>query len=966
MIRSPIFSVAYTLVYLLTFGLGFYPKSGRNTRQQIWKNRDSKFDQKLSMRTLLIDNFDSYTYNIWQLLSEVNGEEPIVVYNNAFNYDWEELLRSVQPFDNIVLSPGPGSPDIHADFGLCKDAILQSNLPVLGVCLGHQGIAHHFGGVVKRAKTPMHGRLSTIKHTNEGLFYDIPQDSKVVRYHSLIVEPDMPSELQATAWTDDGIVMGLKHVSKPIHGVQFHPESISTECGRQIFTNFKHLTEEYHSDTRVASNSKDSDQNIHHSKNNVIMDVNDAEIIKIASTENKDKLEQKKLNYNDRQIRNVFIAKKQFPKDVNVKEIFTELYGESSASFWLDSSSAGPVQGRIDASSPLSYFGDLDSSVESYAIEYEGYNKIKKRMKNRIENYDQNIFEYLDEQLENNKKVTDFIHLYDDSLYKYEKITTNSSQLNIPFDITSAYFGFLGYETRHEATEILTRPYVSTHDTYDLSAPHSEGFKGSKWLGKLAHPSAFFMKPMQYVVYDHKEHSIFVVSTDYDITFETDEPVIRVDPISEYPGYPGSSVPSGSNDEEILRRGDRDELGAAETEALALLTRISDIVEGLEEDITISAEINSNKDMRIPVQPGVDISKMKEVNTNANEKGMGMVNGVLHAVKSKEEYKNDIYKCLDAIKAGETYEVCLTLQFKGSEKTDALKPLEVYNDLRTKNPAPYSCFIHYDPMEYYTNENNIFGTPEVETPGWYKPGGFSICSSSPERYLKATKRGYLESKPIKGTARRNLQDNKLDQKIAEELKLDEKSQAENLMVVDLVRNDFGRVCEIGSVTVPALMRIESYASVHQLVSTISGKLQKGRSLVDAIVATFPGGSMTGAPKLRTMDIIEELENRPRGIYSGAIGFIGTNGEADLNIVIRTAILAGGTVTVGSGGAIVALSDPEEEVNEVILKASAVSNALGYSLSFSEKKEHQEGEKEIIKKMEFKKITEVNSTRVPNL
>jgi hypothetical protein len=243
-------------------------------------------------------------------------------------------------------------------------------------------------------------------------------------------------------------------------------------------------------------------------------------------------------------------------------------------------------------------------------------------------------------------------------------------------------------------------------------------------------------------------------------------------------------------------------------------------VEGLEEDITISAEINSNKDMRIPVQPGVDISKMKEVNTNANEKGMGMVNGVLHAVKSKEEYKNDIYKCLDAIKAGETYEVCLTLQFKGSEKTDALKPLEVYNDLRTKNPAPYSCFIHYDPMEYYTNENNIFGTPEVETPGWYKPGmdvylfvyiytyiclcayvyinvyiylciyncvdiflyvcaytniyiytcehltilihtylrtsicvgGFSICSSSPERYLKATKRGYLESKPIKGRA----------------------------------------------------------------------------------------------------------------------------------------------------------------------------------------------------------------------
>lgn len=312
--------------------------------------------------------------------------------------------------------------------------------------------------------------------------------------------------------------------------------------------------------------------------------------------------------------------------------------------------------------------------------------------------------------------------------------------------------------------------------------------------------------------------------------------------------------------------------------------------------------------------------------------------------------------------------VCLTLQFQGSEKTNSLKPLEVYNNLRNKNPAPYSCFIHYDPMDYYTNENNIFGTPGLDTPGWYKPGGFSICSSSPERYLKATKSGYLESKPIKGTARRNLQDSIVDKQIAEELKKDEKSQAENLMVVDLVRNDFGRVCEIGSVMVPQLMRIESYASVHQLVSTISGKLQKGRSLIDAIVATFPGGSMTGAPKLRTMDIIEELENRPRGIYSGAIGFIGMNGEADLNIVIRTAILAGGTVTVGSGGAIVAMSDPEEEVNEVILKAQAVSNPLGYSLSFSEKKEYKEEEEEMIrKKIEMKNRNENRiGTIVPNL
>jgi para-aminobenzoate synthetase len=191
----------------------------------------------------------------------------------------------------------------------------------------------------------------------------------------------------------------------------------------------------------------------------------------------------------------------------------------------------------------------------------------------------------------------------------------------------------------------------------------------------------------------------------------------------------------------------------------------------------------------------------------------------------------------------------------------------------------------------------------------------------------------VESKPIKGTARRDLVNPSNDAAIAAELAVDEKSQAENLMIVDLVRNDLGRICQVGSVHVPVLLRVESFASVHQLVSTIKGRLQPHRSVVDAIVATFPGGSMTGAPKLRTMDIIEEIEQRPRGIYSGALGFIGTNGETDLNIVIRTAVLTRETVTVGSGGAIVALSDPQREVDEVILKAQAVSKSIGYSLSF---------------------------------
>lgn len=189
------------------------------------------------------------------------------------------------------------------------------------------------------------------------------------------------------------------------------------------------------------------------------------------------------------------------------------------------------------------------------------------------------------------------------------------------------------------------------------------------------------------------------------------------------------------------------------------------------------------------------------------------------------------------------------------------------------------------------------------------------------------------SKPIKGTARRNRDDLQADRLIAKQLQQSEKAQAENLMIVDLVRNDLGKVCEVGSVSVPKLMDIETYISVHQMVSTIEGKLSKTCDAIDAIQATFPGGSMTGAPKLRTMQLIESLEPRNRGVYSGAIGYIGLNGVVDLNIVIRTAVLNEQNITIGAGGAIVALSDVNEEIEEVILKAQAVADCLGYKAVF---------------------------------
>ena len=187
------------------------------------------------MKTLIIDNYDSYTFNLYQLIAEVNGEYPTVIYNDQVI--WDELKQ--WEFDNIVISPGPGRPEKSKDFGICRQMIENAHVPLLGVCLGHQGLGYGYGGKVIHAPEVRHGRLSEVYHTATDLFAGIPSPFSVVRYHSLLVADDLPDCLEKTAWTEDNLIMGMRHRYLPMWGVQFHPESICTEYGHTLFENFK-------------------------------------------------------------------------------------------------------------------------------------------------------------------------------------------------------------------------------------------------------------------------------------------------------------------------------------------------------------------------------------------------------------------------------------------------------------------------------------------------------------------------------------------------------------------------------------------------------------------------------------------------------------------------------------------------------------------------------------------------------
>jgi para-aminobenzoate synthetase component I len=261
-------------------------------------------------------------------------------------------------------------------------------------------------------------------------------------------------------------------------------------------------------------------------------------------------------------------------------------------------------------------------------------------------------------------------------------------------------------------------------------------------------------------------------------------------------------------------------------------------------------------------------------------------------------YREIIEAAQEAIRNGDAYQLCATTQVSVAGACD---PIALHRVLREGNPTHHQALLRL--------------------------GDTSIVSASPETFLEITADRTLTTRPIKGTRPRGVTPVE-DQALADELLTSDKERAENLMIVDLMRNDLSRVCEVGSITVPELLSVETYASVHQLVSTVSGTLLSGADVIDVIHATFPAGSMTGAPKRRAVELLAGWERAPRGLYSGAFGVWRADGTSTLAMTIRSAVITEDGLTLGVGGGITALSDPSAEIAEVGVKALPILEALG--------------------------------------
>jgi para-aminobenzoate synthetase len=701
------------------------------------------------LTTLLIDNHDSNTFNLFQLLALVEGREPEVVRND------EAAWQAIAPerFSRCVISAGPGRPDRPRDFGLSRSALAQSDLPVLGVCLGHQGLVLAHGGQVGAAPRAMHGRRSRIFHDDSELFSGIPQGFLAVRYHSLSVHEPLPDALEVLARTASGTVMAVRHRGRPHWGVQFHPESVQTEWGARLLENFCRLGSAARADAGHRRTSAGGGAR--------------AAVPPAPPKAHPRRAARRPAGAQ----RRLELVVRTVPGAPDPESAFVALFGDAACAFWLDSARPDGELGRFSymgsGGGPLSLLLSHDVAAGRLTLQRPG----------RRESHTGDLFGWLAAALAE-------ISLDDRGL---------------PFAFTGGFVGYLGYELKAEC--------------------------GGALVHRSPHPDAMLLFADRLLAYDHATGEAHVICV---------------------------TEPSA-----------RDDAAAWADHTVRRLRSVGPVP------------------ALAPPDPG------------------GRTTFSLR--RGSERYLGDIEACQAYLAAGESYEICLTNELVAGRCSDALS---LHRVLRRINPAPFAAFL--------------------------RMGGIEVSSSSPERFLSLDRFRALEARPIKGTAARG-ETPREDREAAARLRSGGKDRAEHLMIVDVLRNDLGRVAEIGSVRVPSLMAVESYETVHQLVSTVQASLREDACFVDALRASFPGGSMTGAPKVRTMELLDRLETRPRGIYSGAIGYLAANGSADLSIAIRTIVGSRDGLSIGAGGAITVQSDPRAELRELLLKARAPLEAVGLAL-----------------------------------
>ena len=666
----------------------------------------------------LLDNYDSFTYNLYQYFGEL-GEDIIVKRQDACTLkDIEEMHP-----DLIVISPGPCTPS-DSPLSLAVIEHFMGQIPILGVCLGHQAIGQFFGGKVIRANRPIHGKTVPIRHDQQGVFSDLVNPLEVTRYHSLILERStLPEDLIITAEAADGEIMGVRHVTLPIEGIQFHPEAILTQSGHQLLKNAIQNAKMWH-----------------------IQNSPSPWIVKSVS--------------------------------VSVPPyLLVQAFKEEPSPFFLDSGNDYKELGGYSymGSSPF-----LEATAYSNQLELYWPNRSHREV---IPLEKSECFDFLN------------------------KAHSKYQVLNSPFPFSGGAVGFLSYDLKNE---IESLPNSAEND---LKLP----------LWRFAWYDGI-------VIYDHSRRNYWITACgiDEDGTCHADLAHARIEHL-----------------EQIL---------------------FSFVPEQFSELETFD---NQSTQPQSIIEPSV----------------------------SHQQYLIDLKRVIDYIYAGDIYQANLTQRFSVAWKGDAW---ELYSQLHRQNPSPFAAFLPYS--------------------------DFQVLCSSPERFIRIQQDGIIETRPIKGTRPRGDSPSE-DRLQAEELQNSPKDRAELTMIIDLERNDLGRICEFGTVKVRDLIALEKYPTVWHLASTITGQLLEGLKPSDILQAVFPGGSITGAPKIRAMEIIEELEPHKRGLYTGSIGYMGFDGAWDLNIVIRTIFLKDGKAYVHVGGGIVADSLPESEYYETLDKAKALFRVL---------------------------------------